>query len=73
MLLKQHEHARIPVTLHVFTPSIHVWPNFSLTLLAQLPNHVPPRPQQLDLPVLSMVPHLGHTAAARVVIVSVIP
>ena len=53
----------------VWMPSRHVCCTFALPVPPQFPNQEPPRPQQLSLPDLSMVPHLGHTEQ-RVVVVA---
>ena len=50
----------IPAFLHVRNPSSQVCSNFPLTSPAHLPNHAPPRPQQLCLPDFFTLPHLGH-------------
>ena len=46
--------------LQTWIPSIHVWPKLALPTFPQCPNQEPPSPQQLSLPDLAMVPHLGH-------------
>ena len=42
-------------------PSCHVWWRFVLSAPAQFLNQEPPRPQQLILPDLLMMPHVEHT------------
>ena len=46
--------------LQARTPSDHVCSRRLLTALPQFPNQEPPRPQQLVLPDLPMVPQSGH-------------
>ena len=54
--------------LHVWMPSYHVWSSFVSRALPQFLNHEPPWPQQLLLPDVSMVPHLGHVELISVVV-----
>merc|ERR1712224_960380 len=49
-------------------PSYHVCPEFSLPAAPQFPNQEPPRPQQLVLPDLWIVPHLTHNELMVVVL-----
>ena len=55
-------------TLHAWMPSDHVWSSFVLLYPPQLPNHEPPRPQQLFLPDLSIVPQSRHTELVVLVV-----
>ena len=52
-------------------PSDHMWGNLLLPALPQFLNQEPPRPQQLALPDLPMVPHLRHTNLLVVVVIDV--
>ena len=45
---------------HAARPSIHVCSKFDSSGSPHFLNQAPPRAQQLRLPVLAMVPHLGH-------------
>ena len=57
--------------LHAWMPSYHVCWSFSLPPVPpQLLAQEPPWPQQLILPDFAIVPHLGHTEAAIVVVAS---
>ena len=50
-------------------PSDHVCARLELPPLPHVPNQEPPRPQQLNLPDFSMIPHLEHKELIIVVIV----
>ena len=52
--------------LQASKPSYHLCSTLLLSALPQFPNQEPPRPQQLLLPDLPMVPHLGHTETMAV-------
>ena len=54
--------------MHARMPSYQVWRNLALTSFPQFPNQDPPRPQQLALPDLLIVPHSGHTDMLAVVV-----
>ena len=56
--------------LHVLMPSYHVWSRFVLPAPPQFLNQEPPWPQQLLLSDFPMVPHLGHTELAIVVVMA---
>ena len=58
--------------LQAWMPSYHVWSCFALPGLPQCLNQEPPRLQQLRLPNLPMVPHLGHPLIVVVVLAAVI-
>ena len=55
--------------LQASKPSYHLCPTLVLSALPQFPNQEPPRPQQLLLPDLPMMPHLGHTETMAVLMV----
>ena len=54
--------------LQAWIPSYHVCWSFALPTLPQFLNQEPPIPQQLILPDLLMVPHLGHAETVIVVV-----
>ena len=54
--------------LQAWMPSYHVRSTSALPALPQFLNQEPPRPQQLVLPDFLIVPHLGHTELAMVVV-----
>ena len=54
--------------LQAWIPSCHVWWSFVLPKPPHFLNQEPPRPQQLILSDFPMVPHLGHTETAIVVV-----
>ena len=56
--------------LHARIPSYHVCPSLALPALPQFLNQEPLRPQQLILPDLAMMPHLGHTELMVVVVMT---
>ena len=53
--------------LQAWMRSDRIRPNLELLPLAQFLNQEPPRSQQLFLPDLLMVPHLGHAEVLDVV------
>ena len=52
--------------LHASTPSNHVCSKFESPGFPQFLNQAPPPAQQLSLPDLLLVPHLGHTIAGSI-------
>ena len=58
--------------LQASKPSYHLCSTLLLSALPQFPNQEPPRPQQLLLPDLPMMPHLGHTGTMAVSLAAVV-